>query len=176
MYFHPWLVSVILQAQPYLHLFFIENFFYSSYRYQCAVLSSYTSKWSRAVEVHCAGHRTLLQSFFCNPTYTCFFKKNFSHYLSAFFLTLCNCWYFCLYSWSFFIHKGKERRKNWNFHMRFFQLLEGLMELWEYIYIRTTKGFYLQYNSFLLCLSCSCSHTLSTGHHFELVQTQLDVV
>ena len=29
--------------------------------------------------------------------------------------------------------KEEEEEQNWNFHIRFFQLWEGLMELWEYI-------------------------------------------
>ena len=44
-------------------------------RWKCAMLSSYTSKWSRAVEVHCIQHHSLFQSFFSNPT--CFFFRTF---------------------------------------------------------------------------------------------------
>ena len=53
------------------------------------LLSSYTSRWSRDVQVHCIGCCNLCQSlFFGIPTYTCFFfsKELFFHYLFAAFL------------------------------------------------------------------------------------------
>ena len=44
-------------------------------RWECALLLSYTLKWSRDVQVHCVRCHSLFQSFFSIPTYmcTCFF-------------------------------------------------------------------------------------------------------
>ena len=39
--------------------------------------------------------------------------------------------------------KEEEQQQNWNFHVRFSQLWEGLMEFRGYIYIRIAEGFCL---------------------------------
>ena len=51
----------------YQHLLSCDNWFWSTGnttdKYQCALFSSYSSSWSRTVEVHCIGCRNLFQSF-----------------------------------------------------------------------------------------------------------------
>ena len=84
---------------------------YTTCRWKCTMLLSYTWKLSRDVDVHCIGCGNLFQ-FFWQPTYTSFFKRT----LSLLVCILCYiievlifCWQFGYFS-VYFVDNWKTRQ------------------------------------------------------------------